>query len=241
MEPNQTPSPVETVTAPQFKLSIPAAIIVAGFIIAVAILAVGFVGKGGDSEQAKAPIAVNIKDVNLAGEPFVGNPNATPIAYFSDFQCPFCKKFETGNIVSLKKDYVDTGKIKIVFKDFVFLGPDSVDAAVYARAVWSLYPNEYYAWRQAMFTAQDQEGNVGFGNRKSIEALTKTIPGIDQAKVSANLDANKDAYSKAVDADYVEGQKLGVQGTPSVIIGKTIIDGAYPLSSYTDALKNAVK
>lgn len=242
MEPTQTPTPVPSAPVLQLKLSVPAAIVVAGLIIAIAIFAVGFGGKGGIQydQNGKPIVSINIKDVNLAGAPFIGNPDATPIAYYADYQCPFCKKFEQENLSVIKTNYVDTGKIRVVFKDFVFLGPDSIDAALYARAVWNLYPNEYFAWREAMFTAQDEE-HSGFGNRKSIELLTKTIPGIDQAKISANLDANNDAYNKMVEADYVEGQKLGVKGTPSVIIGKVIIDGAYPIERYTDALKKVVK
>ncbi len=112
---------------------------------------------------------VNVKDVKIEGEPFVGNANAPmTIAFWSDFQCPYCKAFETGGIPQittpaampeLVKNYVDTGKVKIVFKDLAFLGPDSDTAALWSRAVWELYPAQYMAWRTAMYEAQDGEND----------------------------------------------------------------------------------
>jgi len=112
---------------------------------------------------------VNVKDVMTAGEPFIGDPNApTTIAFWSDFQCPYCKSFETGGVPQIPtpaampdivKNYVDTGKAKIIFKDFAFLGPDSDAAALYGRAVWDLYPAQYMAWRTAMYQAQDGEND----------------------------------------------------------------------------------
>jgi protein-disulfide isomerase len=242
MEPTQTPpspqtevpvAPATEVVQSKPSLSIPVAIIIAGVLIAGAILL---------TSQLGGTKTVNpYKDMVTAGEPYIGKASAPTVTYFSDYQCPFCKKFETQNLPTLKKDYVDTGKVKIVFKDFVFLGPDSTTAALFGRAVWSLYPDQYFAWREAMYQAQDAEGNVGFGNRVSIEALTKQIPGIDQAKVSAAVDAHTADYQKLINDDYAEGQKFGVQGTPSVIIGASLIDGAYPLASYTSALASIVK
>ena len=112
---------------------------------------------------------VNVRDVLTAGEPSLGNPNAPiTIAFWSDFQCPYCKSFETGGVPQIPtpaampeivKNYVDTGKAKIVFKDFAFLGPDSDTAALWGRAVWELYPVQYMAWRTAMYEAQDGEND----------------------------------------------------------------------------------
>ncbi|MBI2023890.1 thioredoxin domain-containing protein [Candidatus Giovannonibacteria bacterium] len=73
--------------------------------------------------------AAIIVDVDIKNEPFIGDPNApVTIAYWSDFQCPFCQRFEQNTLPTLVDQYVKTGKVKIVFKDFQFLGPDSQDA-----------------------------------------------------------------------------------------------------------------
>jgi protein-disulfide isomerase len=88
---------------------------------------------------------------------------------------------------TLIKKYVDTGKLKIVFKDYPFLGNDSTTAALYEHAIWKLYPGKFYTWREAMFKAQDDEGDQGFGDEASILALTKKIGGIDANKVKTPI------------------------------------------------------
>ena len=92
-----------------------------------------------------------------------------------------------------------------------------------------------------MFKAQDQEGDQGFGNAISIDALDKTINGIDAAKVSADVKANKAAYDAEADADRTEGSNFGIQGTPGFITGKTLIPGAVPLAQFTAAIDPQVK
>lgn len=226
----------------KFTLSVPAAIIVAGLIIAGAIFATRVpVQVGNDVQDGKQKVSINIKDVSLEGEPYVGKADATPIAYFSDYQCPFCKKFETTEMQEIVSKYVSTGKVRIVFKDFVFLGPDSTEAAVFGRAVWKLYPEQYFAWREAMYAAQDDEGGIGFGDRESIEELTRAIVGVDQKKVSADVDANRVAYEALIKADYDEALRLGITGTPAVIIGKSVVSGAHLIAEYEKALDKVVR
>jgi len=242
--PNTTEPQVHSAQATQktMTLSVPVAILIAGAFIGVCVLASGYMHGGARSGTEDAVVAapkVNIQDVELAGAPFIGKADAPALAYFSDFQCPYCKKFDQQILSEIKKKYVDTGKLKIVFKDFVFLGPDSNTAALFAKAVWNLYPQQYYAWREAMYAAQDAE-NAGFGDRASIEKLTAGIAGIDQKKVSAAVDANTDLYEKQISAEADETQKFGITGTPSVIVGKQLVGGFSPLSTYERAIDAAL-
>ena len=228
-------------------LYLPGAIIIAGALVAAGL----FLGlsKGGGTQAAggqPAQKAVNIKDVKIAGEPFIGKENAPlTMAYWFDYQCPFCKAVDVGGIPQIKvgpsmptliKNYVETGKLKIVFKDFVFLGQDSITAAEYKRAVWELYPDKFYVWHEAMFKAQDEEGDKGFGNEASIVALIGKLPGFDANKVKALVAQKKTQYDAELQADTQEGQGFGIQGTPGFIIGKKSIDGAVPLSQFTAAI-----
>jgi len=168
--------------------------------------------------------SVNIKNVKTDGEPFIGNANApVTIAFWSDYQCPYCKAFEVGGVTGITvaaalpdivKNYVDTGKVKIVFKDFAFLGNDSITGAEYGRAIWKLYPSLYFTWRTAMYNAQDQEGDKGFGNAASIDKLDATISGIDAAKVAADVQMNASTYQAEIDADKTEAGNFGVNATP---------------------------
>ena len=188
------------------KYFLPIAVVVAGLFIAGAVM-------WNDARPAQAPGTgstgspqaaqkVDIKNVKIDGDPFIGQANApVTIALWGDYQCPFCKRFEVETLPQIIKNYVDAGKVKVVFMDFTFLGSDSTTAALYSRSVWKLYPSQYFAWRTAIYTAQDEEGNVGFGNAASIDTLNATIVGIDAAKVAADVKMNKSVYQETLDAE----------------------------------------
>ena len=133
---------------------------------------------------------INIRNVKINGNPFTGKANApVVIAFWCDFMSSYCKEFEVGgafNVGSVQqmstptvlpdiiKDYVDTGKVKIVFMDSAFLGADTITASLYSQSIWRLYPDEYFAWRKAMYIAQGLE-NIGFGNAESIDKINSTV------------------------------------------------------------------
>lgn len=225
------------------NLYVPGAIVLAGILIGAGLM-FGLRGNSapaGGSAQAPAQ-AVNVKDVKTAGEPYVGNENAPlTMAYWFDYQCPFCKQFDTAVLPTLIEKYAATGKLKIIFKDFAFLGKDSITGAEYERAVWKLYPDKFLEWHEAMFKAQDEEGDQGFGNAASIDTLIKTLPGIDGAKVKADIAANKAKYDADIAADQEEGASFGIQGTPGFIIGNRGIDGAQPLANFIAAIDPQLK
>jgi len=237
-------------------LYVPASIIIAALIIGAG-LYFGLVAQGGSTSQGNTqgqqPTAkTNIKDVKTDGHPFIGKGNAPVVmAYWYDYQCPFCKAFDTGGIPQITtpaalpdliKNYVNTGKLKIVFFDYPFLGSDSTDAAEYAHAIWDLYPSQFFAWHEAMFKAQDDEGDQGFGDAATIDALIKSsFPQMDAAKVKAQVAAKKADYDKAIADDRSQGSAQGVNGTPGFVIGTTLISGADAYSSFTAAIDPLVK
>ena len=192
--------------------------------------------------QPPAPAATaDIDKVSTAGVPFIGKADAPVVlAYWFDYQCPYCRQLEMTVMPQLVKDYVDTGKLKILFKDFAFLGPDSVTAGFAARAVWETAPDKFYDWHKAMFDHQDEE-NAGWGNKDDIIALTKTIPGIDAAKVEQLMTDHATEYQKAIDADDAEGSGMGIDGTPGVVIGKQAIVGSRPYEEFKSAVDDELK
>ncbi len=189
------------------------------------------------SDNGEEPqVQVNIKDVDIENEPFIGDKDAPVVmAYWLDYQCPFCKRFETETMPTLIENYVNTGKLKIVFKDFQFLGEDSTTAGLFANAIWELYPQSFQAWNQAMYEKQDDE-NAGFGKKEDIIALTRTISGIDADKVASLVESKGQAYQQELSEDSTEGTKFGVSGTPGFVIGESSVTGAQPLSVFTQII-----
>ncbi len=208
------------------KFFLPAVVILVGLFIVGAVLWNG----------SQTP-SINIKNVKTDGDPFIGQASApVTIAEWSDYQCTYCKRFELETLPQIVQNYVNTGKVKIVYLDFAFLGNDSIAGALYGRAVWKLYPSLYFAWREAMYNAQDEEGDKGFGNAASIDKLDATIAGIDAAKVAADVKANANVYQAAMDADKIEAGKVGVNATPSFVIGTQMIAGAVPYATLQTAI-----
>ena len=211
---------------------IPVAII-AGFIIVAMVLLFTLGGSRAvqqaatTGQQAAAP-AVDIKNLKTNNEPYIGSASApVTMAVFFDYQCPYCKQLDLTVMPQIIANYVQTGKVKVVFKDFQFLGNDSIAGAEFGRAVWEAYPAQYGAWLTAMFNAQDEEGDKGFGNQATIVAMVKTqFPTMDTTKLVNLISTNKAKYDAEIDADRAEGASYGIQGTPSIIVGNTLLQGA---------------
>lgn len=189
-------------------------------------------GKSGETASTADIAKVSTKD-----SPFIGEESApVTLAYWSDYQCPFCQRFDQETLPTLVSEYVEKGKLKIVFKDFAFLGQDSETAALAGRAVWEAAPKSYFAWHEAMYAKQDAE-NGGWGNKEDILALTKTISGINADKVARLMEDKAGTYQKMIDADRAEGSEQGVNGTPGFVLGKQLIAGAVPTAQFTSAIE----
>ena len=223
------------------KYLTPIAVILGAGIIALAFM----FGQGGapKNDGAQPAVSVDVKDVTTDGEPFIGSPTApATLAVWFDYQCPFCKQFEQTITPKLIEDYVKAGKLKIVFKDFQFLGEDSMTAALYAHAVWDASPDLFHDWLTAVMDAQDDEGDQGFGDLASIEKVTKEkVPGIDIAKVKSLMESKKAEYTKRITASRAEGASFGINGTPSVIVGTKLLSGAVPYAAVAAAVDEALK
>ncbi len=224
------------------KYLTPIAVVVGAVIIALAFM----FGRGGAPSQnqgAQPSVAVDIKDVKTDNTPFIGDASApVSLALWFDYQCPFCKQFEQTVTPELIEKYVKTGKLKIYFKDFQFLGEDSTTAALFAQAVWETYPDQFYDWFKAMMDAQDDEGDQGFGDLASIEKLTKDkTPGIDTAKIKSLMDSKKTEYMKIMNDSRAEASSFGINGTPSVIIGKKLLQGAVPYAQVSAEIDAELK
>lgn len=218
------------------------AIIVASIVISGTIIYTNKQDNLGNNNDQVIPLGqqpsntvVDASKVETQGVPFVGKINAPlVVAEWYDYQCPFCKRFHDDAIAQIIQNYVPTGKVKVLLKDYAFLGPDSTTAALAGRAVWEVAPTKYYEWHKAMYVKQDAE-NGGWGNKADILALAQSV-GIDSAKVGQLMTSKADEYQKAIDADKAEGISFGINGTPGTIVGNQMISGAQPYATVKTAI-----
>ena len=145
--------------------------------------------------------------------PILGNPNA-PITMveFGDYQCTFCSKFfhETEN--SIITNYIKTGKVKILFKDYIILGQDSINAANAAHCAndqklfWEYHSMLYNNW-----AGED----TGWADLAHLHEFANTL-GLDMDVFSTCMSDLK--WNELVNLSRIDGQKLGVSGTPTFFV-----------------------
>jgi protein-disulfide isomerase len=145
----------------------------------------------------------------------LGDPNApVTVTEYADYQCPYCKQFATEQEAKLVNDYVKTGKVKLVFHDFPFLGGqnndnDSFRAAEASRCATD--QGKFWQYHDALFDHQGQENSGAFSQDKLV-GIAKDV-GLNTTTFTQCMDSNK--YEQAVAQSRDEASKAGVSSTPS--------------------------
>ncbi len=152
-------------------------------------------------------------DISIKGAPFLGRPNAkVTMVEFTDYQCPFCRRHFTKVQPEIQKQYIETGKIKYVMRQFplVSIHPRATKASEAALCAGD--QGKYWEVHRRIFGAQRKLSDDDLRAHAEEEKLN-----LDQ--FSRCLTDGK--YNEQVKTDIGEGSKAGVQGTPSFFLGLT--------------------
>lgn len=199
-------------------------------LVIVVVLAVISVVSGQRTETPENPGATAAH--RISGDPLaLGRPDApVTVVEWADFQCPFCALFAHDTAPSLIDQYVKTGKVRLEWRDFAFLGPESRAAAAAARAAGR--QGKFWEYHDVLYAQQKPE-NSGAVTSAYLVGLAGQL-GLDQRRFAADM--ADPAVAKQVAADQAEGSRLGVTGTPTVIINGELVSGAQPLTDYQKAI-----
>jgi protein-disulfide isomerase len=158
---------------------------------------------------------------------------------FGDFQCSYCVKFFKDTEPLIVKNYVDTGKVKMVHKDLSFLGDASVDAAMAAKCAKD--QSKYWQYHDALYEAKSEEINSGTSG-----AFTRANFG----KIASNLGMNSEKfldcfdnkkYADEIREDSEEASRVMPQiSTPTIFVNAAMIQGAYPYANFETAIEAAL-
>ncbi len=163
--------------------------------------------------------------------PVLGDPNApVTIVEYGDFQCPSCGAFFGSVEPALKARYIDTGKAKLVFKNFPWIGPESKRAAEAAACAGA--QGRFWEYHDALYANQHGE-NAGFLTPETLKTFAARL-GLDTAAFGACLDSG--AYRAAVVADFNEVRRLGLTGTPTFLINGQRIVGAQSFQVFASVI-----
>lgn len=183
-------------------------------------------------------VASSQKSIRLDG-PSIGDANAkVTMVEFVDYQCPSCRSFWRETEPRLKKEYIDTGKVRLVFKDFpvVQLHPDAMLAAMAARCANDL--GKYWQFHNEIFHRQQFGDEVVRFTMKDLKKWGGAI-GLDVDSFNSCLDSSR--HRDEVAKDQSEGATVGVQGTPTFLINGHAIVGAQPYLVFKKVLDDALR
>ena len=135
----------------------------------------------------------------------------------------------------LYEKYVKSGTLRLEWKDFPYQGQESVDAALAARAAQA--QGAFWEYHDLVYENQSS-GNSGGYTEESLTALADEA-GLDVERFRKDLTEAR--YDDVVQADFREGQDLGVSGTPTFYINGRFLVGLQPLETFERAIKEAEK
>ena len=191
---------------------------VAIVVIAIVISSGGSDKKGGGSSEGKANGADQAAQL-LNGIPqkgtTLGNPKArVTVEEFADLQCPFCRDYTLSTFPKLVATYVKPGKVKMVFQNYAFLGPDSLTAARAAEAAGK--QNKLWQFVDVFYNNQGDE-NTDYVTDEFLRKMADGA-GVDADKLLA--DRQDPAVDQAIAKAQQAAQQAGVNSTPTFLIKK---------------------
>ena len=176
---------------------------------------------------------------STAGQPSLGAADAPVlIVEFADFQCPFCRRFEQESFERLKTDYIDTGVVRFVFRDFPLtqIHPHAELAA--EAAACADEQGEFWPMHDMLFRNQPEwAGGSTAAARQSFRQYAQAL-GLKLAQFGACLSDRR--YSQSIKQDLQAGSRLGVHGTPTFFINGRPLVGAQPYATFKSAIESAL-
>ena len=177
-------------------------------------------------QPEQEPLSLSVFTAN--GSPLLGNPNAPiTLVEFGDYQCHFCNVFFHSTEDDILKNYVETGKVRMIFKDYTIIGPDSVNAAHGAHCAND--QGMFWQYHDVLYNNWDGENN-GWASSENLLGFAEDI-GLDIETWNECMVAKN--HQQVIVSSNNDARTLGLTGTPAFfVIGTdnqvTKISGAQP-------------
>lgn len=189
--------------------------------------------------------------VDLDGRPIAGTRDApVDIYYWTDYLCPFCKKFETETLPKLGRKYIDTGDARLAVLPYPNIGQYSTQASVWGRCVWlqvaDSNPDAFWNWHAAAYAEQSGSG-TDWADEETFAAVTEQTDGVDLSAVQTCREEQSSSIRARIDQNVDVARRARIRGTPGFVIynrdsgaaGKLV--GAHPYENFTDAIDEVMR
>ena len=226
------------------KHFLPLSILFAAVLISSSILYVNLKGPAaaqqggvinvGNKAADNKPVSVSTDD-----DPVMGRSDApVTIIEFSDYQCPFCRSFWKDTLPLLKKNYIDTGKVKFVYRDYPLdIHPAAMPSALAAECADD--QGKYWEYHDKIFAEQAKKGvNTITYSETDLKKWAAEI-GLNTATFNSCLDSEK--HKAEVEKDLQDGIAAGVNGTPGFYVNGIPVRGALPYESFKTLIEAELK
>ena len=147
------------------------------------------------------------------GSPIMGDPDAPiTILEWGDYQCTFCYKFHQDTLDIINEEFIKTGKVKVIFKDFPLNGPDSKLAAESSYCAHD--QGKYWEYHDQLYENWAGE-RTGWITREALSGFAKSI-NLDTAEFNKCLNESK--HENKINSIYEFGKQIGIDATPSFLV-----------------------
>ena len=176
-----------------------------------------------------APVKLN---VSADDDPSKGSKDApVTMIEFSDFECPFCERFFIQTLPQIEKDYIQTGKVRMIYRDFPLNFHKNATKAAEA-AECAEEQGKFWEYHDKLYENQNALGNV------SLKQYAKDL-GLNVADFTFCLDSGK--KTQEVKKDVQDGISYGIQGTPTFFINGIKLVGAQPYENFKQVIEQELK
>jgi len=189
-------------------------------------------------QKQRAAPAVQRGKVSVKGSPYLGKKSAPlTLVEFTDYQCPYCKRFYDATFAQLKKAYIDTGKLRFVSRNLPLpFHPFAEGAALAAACAGDQGKENYWKMREALFFHSPKL------QPEQVRGYAKEL-GLSMKRFNTCLE-NK-THLKKIEQDMADARSVGITGTPSFLLARGSGDivegeklvGAQPFAVFDERIK----
>jgi protein-disulfide isomerase len=192
---------------------------------------------------------VSVADLTWEDDPVLGDKDAeVTLVWFSDLNCMYCRRFAQNTFPQIRENYVSQGDVRVVKKDFITMGANSVTLAKASQAAWQLVgednPEVFWTWSDTISENQPERKRNSKNVTEDIVSTTREVDGIDAEQLREKM---KEIDQQEIQEDIQDGKQRGISGTPGFLIFKTGSDeakqmtGAQPYSSFESEINKLLE
>ena len=172
--------------------------------------------------------------------PILGNPNAPiTLVEFGDYQCHFCNVYFQDTQHKIVENFVNTDKVKIIFKDFTIIGPDSVSAAHFAHCAGE--QERFWEYHNILYNNWSGENNGWASNDNLLQFANEIDLDMNELKKCNN----ENRYKSLIESSNSDARSLGLTGTPAFFVitnsGAQKIHGAQPYDVFENVFETLLE